>query len=52
MRIYTDFNQARSEIERDLVEMGIIVHAKSWQDKDVSNDPNWLFPLTSTDGAL
>lgn len=41
MRIYTDFNQARSEIERDLVEMGIVVHAKSWQDKDVSNDPNF-----------
>lgn len=41
MRIYSDFNQARSEIERDLVEMGISVHAKSWQDKDVSNDPDF-----------
>lgn len=41
MRIYTNFPEALNEIKRDVVEMGIRVHSKSWQDKDVSDDPDF-----------
>lgn len=40
MRIYTDFKkEALGEIKRDLVEMGVKIHPKSYQDKIVENDP-------------
>jgi thymidylate synthase len=40
MRIYVDFKkEALGEIKRDLVEMGIKIHPKSYQDKIVEHDP-------------
>lgn len=41
MRIYRTFPEALRETHRDLSEMGIQVHAKTYQDKDVSNDPGF-----------
>ncbi len=41
MRLYTEFNEAISEITRDLAEMGVRVHPKTYQDKDVENDPGF-----------
>lgn len=38
MRIYKHFKEAISEVERDLVEMGIRVHPKTYQDKNVEYD--------------
>ena len=40
-RIYNKFDEALSEIGRDLAEMGISVHPKTWQDKDVSDNPDF-----------
>ena len=40
-RIYQNFPEALSEIGRDLAEMGISVHPKTWQDQDVENDPDF-----------
>lgn len=41
MRIYKDFNEAIPEIKRDVVEMGIKCHPLSYQDKDISNNPDF-----------
>lgn len=41
MRIYTDANEAFEEIKRDLAEMGIWVHPKTMQDKNVEGDPDY-----------
>ena len=38
MRIYSNFQEAISEVSRDLAEMGILVHPKSYQDKIVEGD--------------
>jgi len=38
MRIYRDYKEAVSEVKRDLVEMGIRVHPKTYQDKVVEHD--------------
>lgn len=41
MRFYKDFKEALSEIKRDLAEMGIEVHPKTYQDKYIADDPNF-----------
>lgn len=41
MRIYTEANEAFEEIKRDLAEMGIWVHPKTMQDKNVEGDPDY-----------
>lgn len=41
MRIYQDFKEALSEIKRDLVEMGVRTHPKTYQDKVVEDDPEF-----------
>lgn len=41
MRIYNDFTQAHSETQRELKEMGIRVHPKTYQDRNVENDPGF-----------
>lgn len=41
MRIFDNAKQLISEINRDVWEMGVLVHPKSMQDKDVSADPNF-----------
>jgi thymidylate synthase len=41
MRIYLNFPEAMGEIKRDLAEMGIKIHPMTYQDKDVSKDPNF-----------
>lgn len=41
MRIYQDFKEAIPEIKRDLVEMGIKIHPKTYQDKYIADDPNF-----------
>ena len=38
MRIYKNFPEAMSEIKRDVVEMGIKAHPKTYQDKYIGND--------------
>jgi len=40
-RIYKNCVEAVNEIERDIMEMGIKVHPKSMQNKDVSDDDNF-----------
>jgi thymidylate synthase len=40
-RIYMDCNEAINEIERDIAEMGIIVHPHSMQNKIVKDDDNF-----------
>lgn len=40
-RLYKNFTEAFNEIGRDLAEMGIKVHPKTWQDQDVSNNPDF-----------
>lgn len=40
MRIFKSFAEATNEIQRDLAEMGIEVKPKSYQNKDISHDPN------------
>lgn len=42
MRIYQDPYELMSEIMREVHEMGEIVHPKSMQNKDVSNDENFV----------
>jgi len=39
MRIYQDFREVRSEVRRDLAEMGIGVHTQTYQDKYIGDDP-------------
>lgn len=41
MRIYTKADEAFEEIKRDLAEMGIWVHPKTMQDKNVEGDPDY-----------
>lgn len=41
MRIYTEAGEAFEEIKRDLAEMGIWVHPKTMQDKNVEGDPDY-----------
>lgn len=41
MRLFMNFAEATNEIRRDLKEMGHRVHPKSYQNKDISNDPNF-----------
>jgi len=41
MRIYQSFKEALPEIKRDLAEMGIKVHPKTYQDKNVERDLNF-----------
>jgi thymidylate synthase len=41
MRIYRNFVEALSEVRRDLGEMGILVHTKSYQNKDISHDDEY-----------
>ena len=41
MRIYQHFAEAYSEIQRDLAEMGIRLHPKTYQDQHVEHDPGF-----------
>lgn len=41
MRIYDNFREAQSEIRRDLVEMGIRVHPKTYQDTYIGDNPDF-----------
>lgn len=41
MRIYKDFTEAIPEIKRDVVEMGIKCHSRSYQDKDIADNPDF-----------
>lgn len=41
MRIFATFQEAFNEIKRELGEMGIDVHTKTMQDKNIENDPNY-----------
>ncbi len=41
MRIYKDFKEALNEVARDLKEMGIRVYPKTYQDKDISDNPDF-----------
>lgn len=41
MRLYMDYTEALGEIKRDLGEMGIVIHPKTYQNKDISQDPNF-----------
>lgn len=41
MRIFLNFEQAFNEIRRELAEMGIDVHTKTMQDKNIEDDPNY-----------
>ena len=41
MRIFKNFSEAFSEIKRDLAEMGINVHTKTMQNKDIALDDDY-----------
>lgn len=41
MRIYKTVEIALNETHRDISEMGILIHPKTYQDKDVSDDPGF-----------
>ena len=55
MRIYQNFKEALSEIKRDLVEMGVRTHPRTYQDKVVEDDPgfdtmeinNYIYTVTN-----
>ncbi len=55
MRFYADFKEAKSEIKRDLAEMGTIIHTKTMQDKEISDDKgfatreltNYIYTVTN-----
>lgn len=57
MRIYKNFPEALSEIKRDVVEMGIKCHPKTYQDKVVADNPdfdtlelqNYIFTVAEPD---
>ena len=59
MRIYRNFQEAFSEVKRDLVEMGIRVHAKTYQDKYIADNPdfgtrelqNYIYTVTDPNPA-
>ena len=42
MRIYKGLYEAFKETERELFEMGILIHPQTMQDKDVSEDENYI----------
>ena len=42
MRIYRQFIEAYKEIERDLVEMGVVVHPETMQDLQVKDNPDYV----------
>jgi len=41
MRIYLNFKEALSEMKRDLVEMGVRTHPRTYQDRVVKDNPNF-----------
>lgn len=41
MRIYQNFGEALSEIKRDLAELGIKTHSRTYQDKNIADDPEF-----------
>lgn len=41
MRIFANCKEAIGEIERDLHEMGIVVHPNTMQNKNIKDDPNY-----------
>lgn len=41
MRIFSNFSEAFSEIRRDLAEMGIDIHTKTMQNKNIEGDDNY-----------
>ena len=41
MRIYSNFPEALNEIKRDLAEMGIRIHTRTYQDKFIGDDPDF-----------
>ena len=41
MRIFSNPLEAVKEVERDLWEMGIVVHPQTMQDKDIKDDPEY-----------
>lgn len=41
MRLYKNFSEAVSEIRRDVKEMGITVHTRTYQNKYISDDDNF-----------
>lgn len=41
MRIFTNLLEAHKEIERDLHEMGILVHPETYQDKNIKDNPDF-----------
>lgn len=55
MRIYRNFVEATNEIKRELAEMSIVVHPKTYQDKNIEYDPrydtfelqNYIYCVTS-----
>jgi thymidylate synthase len=57
MRIYDNFVEALNEIRRDVSEMGILVHAKSWQNIQVGDNEafkslelqNYTYQVLNTD---
>lgn len=42
MRIYKNFSEATNEIKRDLAEMGVNVRPKSYQNKNVEDNPDFF----------
>jgi len=42
MRIYTNLIEAVKETERDLYEMGIVVHPQTMQDKDITDNEDYM----------
>ena len=42
MRFFRNFSSALGEIHHELVEMGTLTHAQTYQDKDVSQDENFM----------
>jgi thymidylate synthase len=41
MRFYTNFSEAFNELKRELKEMGINIHTKSVQNKDITDNPEF-----------
>lgn len=41
MRIFNDFKEAKSEVMRDLKEMGIYIHPQTMQNKNIATDENY-----------
>ena len=42
MRFYKHFGDALNELRRDVSELGVRVHPQTMQDKDISDDPDYL----------